>query len=75
MVEHFELQFLHLTPKLSSSLQLRLHAFKLWLSVGFLMHVGILLNRFSHNMKSAKAVITPNFFLCEKMILVTLHLV
>lgn len=47
-------QPLELTPKLS--LQLKLHAFLLWSSVGFLMPIGVLLIRFSTNVKSAKAV-------------------
>ncbi|CAM0953857.1 unnamed protein product [Alopecurus aequalis] len=47
-------QPLELTPKLS--LQLKLHAFLLWSSVGFLMPVGVLLIRVSSNVKSAKAV-------------------
>ncbi|KAM3412777.1 hypothetical protein ACQJBY_004126 [Aegilops geniculata] len=47
-------QPLELTPKLS--LQLKLHAFLLWSSVGFLMPIGVLLIRFSSNVKSAKAV-------------------
>jgi hypothetical protein len=45
---------LQLTPKLS--LQLKLHAFLLWSSVGFLMPVGVLLIRVSSNVRSAKAV-------------------
>uniref|UniRef100_A0ACD5U0B0 Uncharacterized protein n=1 Tax=Avena sativa TaxID=4498 RepID=A0ACD5U0B0_AVESA len=47
-------QPLELTPKLS--LQLKLHAFLLWSSVGFLMPVGVLLIRVSSNVRSAKAV-------------------
>lgn len=47
-------QPLQLTPKLS--LQLKLHAFLLWSSVGFLMPVGVLLIRVSTNVRSAKAV-------------------
>ncbi|KAI5020315.1 hypothetical protein ZWY2020_045203 [Hordeum vulgare] len=47
-------QPLELTPKLS--LQLKLHAFLLWSSVGFLMPIGVLLIRFSTNVKSAKVV-------------------
>ena len=35
--------FLQATPKLLLSLQLKIHAFLLWLSVGFLMHVRVLL--------------------------------
>ena len=45
---------MQLTPKLS--LQLKLHAFLLWSSVGFLMPVGVLLIRVSSNVKSAKTV-------------------
>jgi hypothetical protein len=45
---------LQLTPKLS--LQLKLHAFLLWSSVGFLMPVGVLLIRVSSNVRSAKSV-------------------
>uniref|UniRef100_A0ACD5T7C5 Uncharacterized protein n=1 Tax=Avena sativa TaxID=4498 RepID=A0ACD5T7C5_AVESA len=47
-------QPLELTPKLS--LQLKLHAFLLWSSVGFLMPLGVLLIRVSSNVSSAKAV-------------------
>ncbi|CAL4901792.1 unnamed protein product [Urochloa decumbens] len=47
-------QPLELTPKLS--LQLKLHAFLLWCSVGFLMPIGVLLIRVSSNVKSAKSV-------------------
>ncbi|PUZ64765.1 hypothetical protein GQ55_3G169500 [Panicum hallii var. hallii] len=47
-------QPLELTPKLS--LQLKLHAFLLWSSVGFLMPIGVLLIRASSNVKSAKSV-------------------
>lgn len=47
-------QPLELTPKLS--LQLKLHAFLLWSSVGFLMPVGVLLIRVSSNVRSAKSV-------------------
>ncbi|CAL4894868.1 unnamed protein product [Urochloa decumbens] len=47
-------QPLELTPKLS--LQLKLHAFLLWCSVGFLMPIGVLLIRVSSNVKSAKTV-------------------
>ncbi|TVU20302.1 hypothetical protein EJB05_36506 [Eragrostis curvula] len=47
-------QPLELTPKLSS--QLKLHAFLLWSSVGFLMPVGVLLIRVSHVAKSARSV-------------------
>jgi len=45
---------LQLTPKLS--LQLKLHAFLLWSSVGFLMPIGVLLIRASSTVKSAKSV-------------------
>ena len=45
---------LQLTPKLS--LQLKLHAFLLWSSVGLLMPIGVLLIRASSNVKSAKGV-------------------
>lgn len=54
-------QPLVLTPKLS--LQLKLHAFLLWSSVGFLMPVGVLLIRASSNVKSAKSV--RNLFYCH----------
>ncbi|WVZ99602.1 hypothetical protein U9M48_044872 [Paspalum notatum var. saurae] len=47
-------QPLELTPKLS--LQLKLHAFLLWSSVGFLMPIGVLLIRVSSNVKSAQSV-------------------
>nr|CAB3460719.1 unnamed protein product [Digitaria exilis] len=47
-------QPLELTPKLSS--QLKLHAFLLWFSVGFLMPIGVLLIRLSSNAKDAKSV-------------------
>ena len=43
--------FLQVTPKLSLPLQLKIHAFLLWLSVSFLMHVSVLLI-------SSKTVIT-----------------
>ncbi|KAK1698768.1 hypothetical protein QYE76_015465 [Lolium multiflorum] len=46
--------FAPLTPKLS--LQLKLHAFLLWSSLGFLMPVGVLLIRVSSNVRSAKSV-------------------
>ena len=45
---------LQLTPKLS--LQLKLHAFLLWSSVGFLMPIGVLLIRASSNVKSTRNV-------------------
>lgn len=45
---------MQLTPKLS--LQLKLHAFLLWSSVGFLMPIGVLLIRASSNVKSARNV-------------------
>uniref|UniRef100_A0A0A9B2B7 Cytochrome b561 domain-containing protein n=1 Tax=Arundo donax TaxID=35708 RepID=A0A0A9B2B7_ARUDO len=45
---------LELTPKLS--LQLKLHAFLLWSSVGFLMPIGVLLIRISSTVKSAKSI-------------------
>ncbi|KAL6620699.1 hypothetical protein ACP70R_035838 [Stipagrostis hirtigluma subsp. patula] len=47
-------QPLELTPKLSR--QLKLHAFLLWSSVGFLMPLGVLIIRVSHTAKSAKSV-------------------
>ncbi|KAL5231176.1 hypothetical protein ABZP36_029952 [Zizania latifolia] len=43
-----------LTPKLS--FQLKLHAFLLWSSVGFLMPMGVLLIRISNNVKSTKSI-------------------
>ncbi|KAG8086434.1 hypothetical protein GUJ93_ZPchr0010g9807 [Zizania palustris] len=47
-------QPLELTPKLS--FQLKLHAFLLWSSVGFLMPMGVLLIRISNNVKSTKSI-------------------
>ncbi|GJN15233.1 hypothetical protein PR202_gb02127 [Eleusine coracana subsp. coracana] len=47
-------QPLELTPKLS--LQLKLHAFLLWCSVGFLIPIGVLLIRVTHTVKSAKSI-------------------
>lgn len=46
------LYVLQLTPRLS--LQLKLHAFLLWSSVGFLMPIGVLLIRVSSNVRSPK---------------------
>lgn len=46
------MQPLELTPRLS--LQLKLHAFLLWSSVGFLMPIGVLLIRVSSNVRSPK---------------------
>uniref|UniRef100_A0A0E0D6C4 Cytochrome b561 domain-containing protein n=1 Tax=Oryza meridionalis TaxID=40149 RepID=A0A0E0D6C4_9ORYZ len=43
-----------LTPKLS--LQLKLHAFLLWSSVGFLMPIGVLLIRVTNNVKSTRSI-------------------
>jgi len=47
-------QPLELTPKLS--VQLKLHAFLLWSSVGFLMPIGVLLIRASSNVKSPRNI-------------------
>ncbi|XP_006654795.1 cytochrome b561 domain-containing protein At2g30890-like [Oryza brachyantha] len=47
-------QPLELTPKLS--LQLKLHAFLLWSSVGFLMPLGVLLIRITSNVKSTNSI-------------------
>uniref|UniRef100_A0A0E0A2U6 Urease accessory protein G n=1 Tax=Oryza glumipatula TaxID=40148 RepID=A0A0E0A2U6_9ORYZ len=47
-------QPLELTPKLS--LQLKLHAFLLWSSVGFLMPIGVLLIRVTSNVKSTRSI-------------------